>query len=309
MEFKCYTKIYQLGHEENEGIFSNPDNEVCIQEKVDGANFRVYIKDGKLIFGSRTQQLTSDDGEDTNLNKNFIRAVNFVREKFKDIDLNKYNGFTFFMENMVCHTIAYNWDITPPVIGFDIWLDVDGGESDYLHWRVAKRIFEELGFEFVPIIKECLVKDLTLPITDDQVPISKYTMQKAEGIVFKTFNPMMYAKYVRDEFREKNAEVFGGKRVKYNTEDDSGELVGKYCTNYRIEKCVLKLMDEGIKMEMQMMKYLPNKVYDDIWEENCKEIIHLKQKTISFDTFRKSVTKRCLSVLTQMIQNNILNEI
>lgn len=306
MEFKKYDKIYQLGHDENKDIFVNPDTEVCLQEKVDGANFRVYINNGKLIFGSRTRQLTDDNGEDVEIEKNFNKAIIFVREKLKNVDLTQWNRFTLFMECMTRHTIAYNLDITPPVIGFDIYQEFEG-ETNYLHWNVAKRIFEDFGFEFVPIIKVCNVRDLTLPITDEMVPQSKYTMQKAEGIVFKTFNPRIYAKYVRNEFKEKNAEVFGGKRVKYNSEDDSGEIVGKYCTNYRIEKCVLKLIDDGMKMELSMMKYLPNKVYEDIWEENWKDIIHMKQKTVTFDTIRKCVTKRCLSVLNQMIINNAIN--
>jgi hypothetical protein len=300
MEFKTYDKIHQLGHEENKDIFSNPNTLVCLQEKVDGANFRIYIKDGKLIFGSRTQQLTSDEGEDTNLQKNFNRAVRYVRDKLKDKDLSKYNDMILFTENMVKHTINYNWDITPAVIGYDIFQN-----NDYIDWNYAKIIFQELGLEFVPIIKECKVNELTLPITDEQVPISKYTMQQAEGIVFKTLSPRIYGKYVRTAFKEKNKEVFGGKK-KY-AKDDEEYLTSVYCTNYRIEKVILKLIDEGMSLEMTMMNKLPKRVYEDIWEENLKEIIYLKQRTINFETFKKEVTKRCLNVLQQMIQNNILN--
>jgi hypothetical protein len=304
MEFKTYDKIHQLGHKENKDIFSNPNTLVCLQEKVDGANFRIYIKDGKLIFGSRTQQLTNDEGEDTNLQKNFNRAVRYVRDKLKDVNLNQWNGFTLFMECMVKHTINYNWDITPPVIGFDVYQELDE-ETNYLHWNVAKKIFEDFGFEFIPIVKVCKASELTLPITDDQVPPSKYTMQQAEGIVFKTFNPRIYGKYVRIAFKEKNKEVFGGKK-KY-AKDDEEYLTSVYCTNYRIEKVILKLIDEGMSLEMTMMNKLPKRVYEDIWEENLKEIIYLKQRTINFETFKKEVTKRCLNVLQQMIQNNILN--
>lgn len=299
MEIKKYDKIFQLGNKENEEIFLNPDTEVCIQEKVDGANFRIYFHEGKVLFGSRTQQLTSDEGEDTNLEKNFKRAVEFVREKLKDKDLNKYNGMTLFAENMVKHTIDYNWEITPPIIGFDVY------QEDYWHWDKAKALFEELGFDFVPIVKVCKASEIK-EVTDEMVPVSKYTVQQAEGIVFKTFNPRIYAKYVRAEFKEKNKETFGGSK-KHATNDEE-YLTAMYCTNYRIEKGILKLLDEGKELHMSMMKFLPNLVYDDLWEENYKEIIHLKQKTICFDTLRKQVTKRCLNVLTQFITNNALNK-
>jgi hypothetical protein len=301
MDIKKYDKIYNLGHEDNAEIFSNPETFVCIQEKMDGGNGRVYIKNGKIIFGSRTQQLTSDEGEDTNVQKNFKRALDFIREKLKDKDLSHLEGYTLFGEIMIKHTINYNWDITPPFLGFDVY---DG--KDYLDWYEAKGIFERLGFEFVPIIKVCQVKDIQLPITDEFVPTSKYTMGTAEGVVFKTFNPRIYGKYVRSEFKERNKEVFGMNK-KHATNDEE-YIVSLYCNNYRIEKQILKLMDDGMELHLSMMTKLPTNVYDDIWEENYKEISHLKQKTICFDVLRKQITKRCLTVLQNFIQNNILSE-
>ncbi len=47
--FIKYKKIRQLGHEENKHIFLDPDDEIVIEEKVDGANFRFMVsEDGKL---------------------------------------------------------------------------------------------------------------------------------------------------------------------------------------------------------------------------------------------------------------------
>ncbi len=91
-EFIKYHKIKRLGDDENKDIFLNPDDEIVIEEKVDGANIRILIKDGKIIFGSRTQQLTSDEGEDTNIEKNFRRCVEFIRDTLKDINLKPFNN-------------------------------------------------------------------------------------------------------------------------------------------------------------------------------------------------------------------------
>ena len=86
-EFTKYKKIKRLGDEENKEIFADKEDLIYIQEKVDGANFRFYITEkGELIFGSRTQEIREDDKS----HKNFMRAVNHIREKLKGKHLKKY---------------------------------------------------------------------------------------------------------------------------------------------------------------------------------------------------------------------------
>ena len=53
-DFHKYGKIKQLGHKECEDIFSDPEANIVVQEKIDGGNFRFTIKNGIIIFGSRT---------------------------------------------------------------------------------------------------------------------------------------------------------------------------------------------------------------------------------------------------------------
>ena len=121
-EFTKYKKIYQLGNKENKDIFKDKGDWIYIQEKVDGANFRFYITDeGQIVFGSRSQQLTSNEGEDTNVQKNFMRCVNHVRGCLGDKDLSGYKGCIFYGECMTKHTIGYDWENTPPFLGFDIF--------------------------------------------------------------------------------------------------------------------------------------------------------------------------------------------
>ena len=42
MIFHKYRKIYTLGHKENATILDNPDDEIIIEEKIDGANLSVW---------------------------------------------------------------------------------------------------------------------------------------------------------------------------------------------------------------------------------------------------------------------------
>lgn len=306
MEFQKYGKIKIVGHEDNEGIFSNPSDEIVIQEKLDGANFRFIIKDGNIIFGSRSQQLTSDEGEDTNIQKNFLRAVNFVRGKALDNSLPEYmkylERYIFYGECMVKHTMSYDWDKIPAYLGFDIY---NTEMERYLETDEAKAIFEELGLPFVPIIKTITAGDLK-EITEDMIPVSEYSLHQAEGIVFKNNEKQLMAKLVREKFKEKNKEAFGGGKKYAETDEDY--LVAFYCTNSRIDKMIFKLMDEGEKLDVPMMKYLPTKVYKDIWEENWQEITNMRGNVVNFQAFKKKVTGRCLAVLKQVIVNNALEK-
>lgn len=315
MEFNKYLKIRPLGHEENKDIFNDLDDIITIEEKIDGSNFRFYItQDNKVIIGSRTQQLTSNEGEDTNMNKMFVRCSNFVRDKLNNKDLSKYKNMIFYGENCVKHTLSYNWETIPPFLGFDI--SVDG---KYLNNKLKREIFDELELPIVPLLYEDTLINIfnksDIKSKDEiikLVPISKYPplekpQQLAEGIVIKNYDKQLFAKVVRDEFKERNAEAFGG-TPKYNKDgySDNDKIVFKYCTNARIDKCIFKLIDEGHKLEMPLMKYLPNKVYDDIMEEEIQEIINSRW-VVDFGNLKRLVTKRCGSVLKQVIVNNGLN--
>lgn len=304
MEFEKYKKIRQLGYEENKDIFKDKDDIIYIQEKVDGANFRFLItKEGNIVFGSKAQQLTSDEGEDTNIEKNFIRCVNHVRGCLGDKDLSKYSGLIFYGECMTKHTIGYNWEITPSFLGFDI-LDIETDEFKSIDNMYDT--YEELGLDAVPLIKKCKAREIK-EITDDDVPTSKFYSGQAEGIVFKNPNKQIYAKYVRDAFKEKNKEEFGGSKKHAETDEDYFTAV--YCTNARIEKIVWKLTDDGNELHLSMMPLLIKAVYKDIWEENWNEIVSTKKKTVNFDKLKKAFTQRCFVVLKNIITNNALNSL
>lgn len=301
MEFNKYKKIYRLGFEENKDIFLNKNDLIYIEEKVDGANFRFYIGEkGQVIFGSRSQQLTSDKGEDTNVQKNFMKCINHIREKLKDKNLLKYKGLIFYGECMVKHTIGYDWENTPPFLGFDILK-----KDKFLDCDEVTKIYSELRLDRVPLIKVVHAHEIK-EITDKDVPKSKYYSGQAEGIVFKNYDKQIYAKYVREAFKEKNKKEFGVN--KKNTKTDEDYFTAVYCTNARIEKIVWKLIDEGKELKLNIMPDLIKAVYKDVWEENWNEITSTKQKTINFDKLKKAFTKRCFIVLNNIIINNVIQE-
>ena len=321
--FPKYEKIYVLGHEDNERIFDDPEDEIIIEEKIDGGNFRFYIsEEGKVIIGSRTQQLTSNEGEDDNMNKQFRRCSDFVREKLKGKKLKDYTGYIFYGENCIKHTMSYDWEKIPPFLGFDI-----KASNGYVGYATKCRLFSELDLPIVPLIWEGKAKDIPI-INESFVPKSVYQSattedQQAEGVVIKNYSKGIFAKYVRDAFKEANAETFGG-NPKYNKgqclatlpdgnevvvmdESNNTDFVFKYCTNARIDKLIFELIDEGNKLDMPLMKELPKRIYLDIWEENWQEIRD-SNWMLDFKKLRKLVPRRCLAVLKQVIVNNSLPE-
>jgi len=308
MDFMKYPKIFAVGHDENKDLLTEPTDKIVLQEKIDGGNFRFMFNDGNIIFGTRTQQMTSSTGEEVNVNKNFKRCLTFVKMTIPPKMIKKYERLIFFGECVIKHSMDYDWDAIPPYLGFDIYdiktermLDVDKATS----------IFKDLHLPFVPIIETLTAKDIIEHGIDEKlIPISAYPpkanpTQRAEGVVFKNYNNGIMAKIVSSSFKEENAKVFGG-TPKFE-ETDTGKIVARFCTNARIEKIVFASIDEGNKLEMKLMNTLPRQVFDDIWEENMKELLK-KYSEIRPKDMNRLIAKRCVSVLNQIIINSALNK-
>lgn len=303
MTFHKYPKIKILGDEENKELLSNPEDDIVIQEKIDGANARFMIKDGRIIFGSRTQSIGDSEQE---IGGNWKRWTEYVKGKIKELDyLKPLEGVIYYGEACLKHTLTYDWEKIPPFLGFDI-RDLDNNK--FIDYKIAKKRFERMGLTFVPIIKECKAKDIK-EFSDNEVSISVYAprsnpQQQAEGAVFKNYDKQVFAKYVRQQFKEDNRKAFGeGKKF---AENDSEMVVASFCTNARIDKCVFKLIDEDNELSMELMHKLPRMVLEDIMEEHWKDIC-LSNWSVNFRTIKKRVGVRCLEVLKQIIVNNRLN--
>lgn len=295
MEFHEYPKIYHLGHDENKEIFNDPEDEIIIEEKLDGGNFRVFINDGKIIFGSHTQELGD---ETTEINGNWKRCVAFIKDKLLSKDLSKYNSLILYGECMIKHSMSYDWEKIPPFLGFDVMQN-----DKFLNYNYKIKIFNDLDLPIVPLIQitkaGCIKK-----INDDAVPISVYSPQKAEGLVYKNYNKQIFGKYVRAQFKEIAKEHFGSS--KRFAENDTERVVAIYCTNQRIDKIIFKLIDEGNKLDMSLMPILWKRVHEDILEENYKEIGN-SSWIINYKEVKTLVAKRCAAVLKQVMVNNALN--
>lgn len=299
--FHKYPKIRGLGHEDVKDILLA--GKITIQEKIDGANFRFKQKNGKIIFGSRTQPLGT---EEDNIGGNWERCVEHIKNKtnkeiLKELDPNEQ--LVFYGENCVKHTVNYDWEKIPPFLGYDI---LDTAKKEFLPSNEAQRIYQALGLDYVPVIWQGTTQEINK--THTEVPDSKYKNGKAEGIVIKNETTGMKAKVVTPEFKEENWKTFGGgikKANKYGKDEDV--IVAKYCTNARIIKNIHKLEDDGYKLDKTMMASLIKKVLQDIYTEQGISILMSSYK-IDTKKLRGKIAKRCNAVLQQEMINKALNQ-
>jgi len=311
---KKYSKIRRLGHERNESITRNNDDFLVFLEKYDGANFRFTLtSEGRFLFGSKNIEYTDGNGlpDYQDIDGRFRDAVDHIRDKLSPEEVEKVLGkeYTFFLENMVEHSLEYNWDEAPQVIGFDIYNHRD---ETYLEREKVKEAFEKLQIPVARKVDE--MKAGEFKPESYEIPESEHRDGKAEGVVVINTDQeednrsgfSTRAKMVTEEFAEKHKKKTGARQSKEAIHGHE-KIVSKYCTDARIRKNIQKMRDEGRELSMEMMenqstnKGLPIRVATDIIEEEAQEIVKSNQK-MDWKQYRSLVSKRCVYILKQQIQ-------
>lgn len=293
--FHKYKKIYRLGTEETKELVTSANDILYVEEKIDGANARFMVKDKRIIFGSRTQSI-GDSTKD--IDGNWKRWTEYIKEILKDKTIPE--GYIFYGEAMLKHTVSYDFEKHPAFIGFDIFnLKTD----KFLQYPRKKHMFKLLGIELVHLIERTKPKKFI----EEDIGQSNYYPGKCEGYCIKNYKTQTFGKIVRSEFQEMNKKTFGmSKSGARKLGDDSEIFIATYCPNARVDKHIFKLLDDGQKLEMKLMKYLPKQVWEDIINEEAKTILR-SNLTLNLKNVRIKVAKRCKAILEQMIENSYLN--
>jgi len=231
-----------------------------------------------------------------------------VTRSFEEINLNP--DYIYYIEWMQKHTI--NYTNVPEVIGIDIRLKRSADSEElglFLGREAREQEFKRLGIENVPLIWRGKADELKKKEILKLIPKSKYYDGIAEGIVIKNYtrkcghgNHQLYAKLVRDEFKECNRAIFGGLKIKAS---DTLKIVDTYATDSRIRKMVLKLInEEGMKLDRTLMKVLPVRIIKDILKEEFDNIFD-NYKFIDFKEMKSLVPKKCLRVIDEEMTKSI----
>lgn len=300
-----YCNIERLGTEENENIFAYPDDELIIEEKIDGGNASFFVEEGLIHMCSRNRDLVTDRDE-----KAFAvqRKYLYGLIQSKVLDLNP--DYIYYGEWGMKHTLTY--DNLPGFTGFDIRVKstMEGKPGDFLAYEAMKKEYDRLGIETVPLLDKIKVRDFLNKNPTDYITKSKYGTTLMEGIVIKNYNRkniwgrQIFAKIVRAEFKEQNKATFGN--IKEDIGNDSVKILDTYVTDARIRKNILKLVNEGgNKLDMKLMQYLPIKVIEDVFKEETQGVLRLC-KNINTSTLKKLVSKKCLLTISDMMNEKVM---
>jgi len=321
---KSYSKIRRLGHTRNTDTVRNPDDELLFKEKLDGANFRFTVikheGEFKFLFGSKNVEYKIDGEPDyeKNIDKRFKDAIEWIREnvdakklgKEETHSANKENPrYTLFAENMVKHSLEYDWDDTPQVIGFDIY---SHASERYLSWGTARSIFKDHGIPVAPVVDKKTVGEFDPE--KYEIPESNFREGKMEGVIIINTDKeedersgfSTRGKMVSEEFKEKHKNQTGARQ---SVEAIKGheKIISKYCTDARIRKHIQKMRDEGRDLGKELMAGqngsdgLPIRVSVDILEEEADEIVR-RNDEMDWKNYRSLVADRCLRVIEDEMQ-------
>jgi hypothetical protein len=301
-KFVKYPDIEQLGKEENSGIFSNPDDEIVIEEKVDGINGSFWLEDGIIHVASRNKDLVE---------QNDVSMFKDQRKHLLDLlqaHIDKINpNYIYYIEWMQKHTIFYGEKV-PPIIGLDI-KPIEGafGKASMFIGRRAKEAeFKKLGIACVSLKAMVKAKEINRDSFDEMTKTSAYYDGAAEGIVFKNYGRtniygrQIFGKVVRAGFKEVNRAVFGGLK---KDNSDAVKFTEAFATEARIRKAVLNLTDQGIKLDRSLMKFVPFAVIRDIFKEESDSILS-DFKQLEIGIIKSMVSKSCLKVIDAMLLEN-----
>ncbi len=307
MTLKKYPDIERLGHEDNKEIFLSGEDTLVIEEKVDGGNGSFWQEEDGIHFGSRNRDLTLEN--DTKMFAGFQLRLKEHLNKLELEEIKINPDYIYYIEWMAKHTI--NYTSAPFLIGFDIRLKrskKSEGEGLFIGREAREQEFNRLKLENIPLVWRGTVNDLKKLAIRDLIPKSKYFDGFAEGIVIKNYcrkhpryNHQLYAKLVRDEFKEDNKAVFGNVR---NKNSDTSKIVEEFCTDARVRKAVLHFIDEGNKLELKLMSKVPSYVIKDILKEEFTTVFD-KYKFIDFKEMKQKVPKLCLKIINDMMCEKI----
>jgi len=294
--FKPYMHIERFGLDEVAGINVG----TCyIFPKIDGTNASVWYN-GKLHAGSRKRELT--------LEKDNAGFLDFVlsspMEKRLLALFSDKPSWRLYGEWLVPHTLkTYREDAWKHFYVFDVF---DDAREEYLPYYEYIEALQEYGVDFIPPIEivdnpteEHLVKLLssnTFLIEDGK--------GSGEGIVVKrygfknNYGRTVWAKLVRNEFREKHINNFGLPRAQMSPLEH--KLAQEFVTEARLNKVLAKMRETGPFSRKRIPELFGRVWHEIITEEMWNILKSYGNVTINFRFFYSSTIEEVKRLLPEI---------
>lgn len=235
---KHYTKVLHLGDPLLSELFNG---QIQIQEKVDGSQFRIYKDaEGMLHYGSHRV-----DFKEGMADKMFNKAIDNCRTALSNVP-NDTMIFAEYLSSIRHNTLKYDRVPKNNLVIFDVLYNNKWFTYDELNGFCIA-----YGFDCVPLLYHGEGKEVTKEMMDKLIHTQSFLGgTEVEGIVIKNHSktyPVEYligmpvmGKYVREEFKEKNMEVW--KEIKMSPEDRIGKALA---VESRWLKSINRLKEEG----------------------------------------------------------------
>lgn len=288
MEFKKYQHLERFGTTEVQNIELG---DCFIFPKIDGTNASIWMNEfGDVQAGSRQRHLSLE-----NDNAGFF---DWACQQDNILEYLKENPtHRLFGEWLVPHSLkTYRQDAWRNFYVFDVAIDNEFNELDYLHYDKYKILLEKHNIKYIPPI--CTATNASYEQLINQLMKNVFLIEDGkgvgEGIVIKNYNyknkygRQTWAKIVTSEFKEKHAKVMGGHDItgKKMVEEDIAE---KYTTKALCEKVYAKIENENGFSGKNIPQLLNTVFYDIVKEDTWNFVKEFKNPTINYKTLQHFV--------------------
>lgn len=311
MKFKPYMHIERFGTQTVEGI----EHGTCfVFPKIDGTNASVWL-DNKTVYagpsdfdGSTTEVSTVCAGSRTRLLSVEADNAGFLAWVQQQPNLLAYllehPTHRLHGEWLVPHTLkTYREDAWRRFWIFDV--EVDG---TFLSYDVYNVDLQKHGLDFVvPMFRaENIHFEYLLKALEKNTFLIQEGSGIGEGVVVKNYDfvnkygDTIWAKVVRQEFKEENAKTFGINTIGLGAPVEK-QIVDKFVTEAMVEKVYAKIINETGGWESKFIPRLLNTVfYDLIREETWEFLKEFNLPSISFQSLKAYTIQKIKSLKKEL---------
>lgn len=251
-----------------------------IQEYVEGGPLRFRLESSSVItFTDRRRSFDPDD-----VPPRYRHAVDHVRRRLDRTALREavedVESIVFFAVATHRHTIDYEWDRMPSVLGFDIWSQE---EDRFLPPDVVERSYQALGLDPVNTFqKEVRASDFQPDVS--AIPQSAWYDGPAAGIVVRNKTGQR-AKLSNPAIEDVAVEPISGSGT---------EVADRFATADRFESAEARLDRRGDAVTVDA---LLEAVLDSIARSQHHRLFH-PAADIDWESFRSAVARRTQQYLS-----------
>ncbi len=284
-----FPHLERLGHQETDEILNG---EVFIFSKIDGTNGSCWLENGKIHCGSRNVNLKDDENPNDNQGfKNYLYSKE-MQEKLLTF-FSKHPNHTLFGEWMKPHSLkTYRPEAWDKFWIFDILNRETGRFIPYTNYA---DMLTELNLDFIPpmISINNPSEEQVKSYVEKNTFLIKDGEGLGEGVVIKNYSwrnqygRQVWAKVVRNEFRELNQKVFGVPSITGSFQVEVA-IAEKYVTQYLVNKTRAKIEEETKERRSLIPRLLNQTYYDIIREELWSALKEFNNPTINFKKLQQA---------------------